>query len=175
MALEEHRWPKRLAESITEEKRFFIDELVDDLFGLRPPSWVLVPQMVETILRLAGAGQAILVGHGVTLATAAMPTVFHVRLTASLPRRIERIRKQQRLSPAEAARFVKKEDRRRARYLRAHFHARLDDELLYDLVVNTDRFTDDDAAELIAEGARRFFAASISASDRHAPESASQG
>ena len=65
-ALEEQRWPKELAEKITEEKRFFIDELMDDLFGLRPPSWVLVPQVVETTLRLAITGHTILVGHGAT-------------------------------------------------------------------------------------------------------------
>ena len=52
-ALEEQRWPKDLAKKITEEKRFFIDELMDGLFGFRPPSWVLVPQVVETTLRLS--------------------------------------------------------------------------------------------------------------------------
>ncbi|HZM05619.1 MAG TPA: hypothetical protein VFC44_21665 [Candidatus Saccharimonadales bacterium] len=34
-AMEENRWPKELAEKITEDKRLFIDELMDDLFGLR--------------------------------------------------------------------------------------------------------------------------------------------
>jgi len=32
-ALEEHQWPKKLAEKITEEKRLFIDELMDDLLA----------------------------------------------------------------------------------------------------------------------------------------------
>ncbi|HZT22079.1 MAG TPA: cytidylate kinase-like family protein [Verrucomicrobiae bacterium] len=158
-ALQEHRWPKELAQKITEEKRLFIDELMDDLFGLRPPSWVLVPQVVETTLRLAMAGHVILVGHGATVVTANLPNVFHVRLTGSLPKRIERVQKRRNLTPEAAARFVRTEDRRRARYLKAHFHARLDEELHYDLVVNTDRFSTDDAAAVVAEGARRFFAA----------------
>jgi cytidylate kinase len=156
-ALEENRWPKELAGKITEDKRLFIDELMDDLFGLRPPSWVLVPQVVETMLRLAMAGHAILVGHGATLVTAKLSNVFHVRLTSSLTRRIERVQKLRNLTPEAAAKFVGKEDRGRARFVKAHFHARLDNELLYDLAVNTDRVSIDDAVAVIVEGARRFF------------------
>jgi cytidylate kinase len=155
--LEENRWPKELAEKITEDKRLFIDELMDDLFGLRPPSWVLVPQVVETMLRLAMAGHAILVGHGATVVTAKLSNVFHVRLTSSLTRRIERVQKLRNLTPEAAAKFVRKEDRGRARFVKAHFHARLDNELLYDLAVNTDRVSIDDAVAVIVEGARRFF------------------
>ncbi|MDE3067749.1 MAG: cytidylate kinase-like family protein [Verrucomicrobiota bacterium] len=168
-ALEENRWPKKLAEKITEEKRLFIDELMDDLFGLRPPFWVLVPQVVETTLRLAMAGHAILVGHGATVVTANLPNVFHVRLTGSLSRRIKRTQRRQNLTLEEAAKFVRQEDRKRARYLKAHFHARLDNELLHDLVINTDRFAEDDAAALISEAARKFFAGSSVAKENLAP------
>lgn len=156
-ALQDHYWPKELAGKITEEKRLFIDELMEDLFGLRPPSWVLVPQVVETTLRLAIAGHVILVGHGATVATANLPNVFHVRLTGSLPQRIERVQKRRNWTREAAAQFVRREDRGRARYLKAHFQARLDDELHYDLVINTDHFSEDDAAAVIAEGARKFF------------------
>lgn len=156
-ALEEQRWPKELAVKITEEKRLFIDELMDDLFGLRPPSWVLVPQVMETTLRLAMGGHAILVGHGATVVTADLPSVFHVRLTGSLPRRTERVQRTLNLTAAAAAKFVRGEDHRRARYLKAHFHTRLNDELLYDLVINTDRCSEADATMVIAEGAKRFF------------------
>ena len=156
-ALEEQRWPKQLAEKIAEERRFFIDDLVDDLFGLRPPSWVLVPQVVETTLRLATAGHAILVGHGATVVTGKLPNVFHVRLTGSLPKRVERVQKLRNLTPAAAAKIVRKEDYDREKYVKTHFHARLDNELLYDLAINTDRVSPDDAVGMIVEGARRFF------------------
>lgn len=158
-ALQEQRWPGKLAETILEEKRFFINELVDDLFSLRPPSWVLIPQVVETTLRVAREGHAILIGHGVTVITSRLPNVFHVRLTGSLAKRTERMQTLGGLTPADAARFVQKEDRNRKQYVKSYFHARLDNELLYDLAVNTDRLSNADAAEMIAEGARRFFSA----------------
>jgi hypothetical protein len=158
-ALEEHHWPKALANKMPEDRRSYIDDVVEELFGLRPPSWVLVPQVAETTLRLAAAGRVILVGRGATVVTARLPNVFHVRLIASLPRRIERVQKLHGLSRALAAELVKKEDRGRERYVKANFHARLDADLLYDLVINTDRVACPDAAAVIAEAARRHFRA----------------
>ena len=154
-ALDENFMPRELAGKIAEDKRLFLDELVDDLFGLCPPSWVLVPQVVQTILRLAVGGHAILIGHGVTIVTARLPNVYHVRLTGSLSRRIARLQQLRSLTPKEAAQYVREKDRGRERYVKAHFHARLDDEKHYDLVLNTDRLSANDAAALIAEGLRR--------------------
>ena len=156
-ALEGKPWPKRSVDKITEEKRYFIDELIDDMLDLQPPSWVLVPKLIDTTLRLAKVGHAILVGHGATVVTAQLANVFHVRLTGSLAGRIARVQKLQKLTPEAALKLVRAEDQRRKRFLRAYFHARLDNELLYDLAINTDRVSSEDAVELIAEGARRFF------------------
>jgi hypothetical protein len=156
-ALLEQGWPKKLAGKITEEKRLFIDEFMDDLFRLRPPSWTFVPQVVETTLYLAMAGHVILVGHGATIVTAKLSNVFHVRLTGSLPRRIERVQKLQDLTTAAADKLVRSEDQNREKYLKAHFHARLDNELLYDLSINTDRVSESDAVTIITEAAQRFF------------------
>src|SRR5262249_38811763 len=83
--------------------------------------------------------------------------VFHVRLVASLASRVSRTRVSHGLTAQEARRFVEKEDRGRQRYLKAYFHARPDDELLHHMMVNTDRFSFEDAATLIAEGALRYF------------------
>ena len=161
-ALAENFMPRELAGKIAEDKRLFLDELVDDLFGLCPPSWVVVPQVVQTILRLAVGGHAILIGHGVTIVTAKLPNVYHVRLTGSLSRRIARMQQLRNFTPKEAAAYVHEKDRGRERYVKAHFHTRLDDEMHYDLVLNTDRLAADDVATLVAEGAQRFFAADTS-------------
>jgi cytidylate kinase len=156
-ALEEHHWPKALANKMPEDKRSYIDDVMDELFGLRPPSWVLVPQVVETTLRLAAAGHVILIGRGASVVTARLPNVFHVRLIASLSKRIERVQQLRGLSRAATAELVRKEDRGRQRYVKTHFHARLDADLMYDVVINTDRVAAADAAAVIAEGARRCF------------------
>lgn len=156
-ALHEQHWPRELAEKITEEKRFFLDEVMDDLFSLRPPSWMLMPQLIETTLNLAMRGHAILVGHGATVVTAKLPNAFHVRLTGSLAGRVDRVQRTRSLTHPEAVKYVRTADHKRQKYLKAHFHARTDNELLHDLVINTDRIPEADAVTIIFEAARRFF------------------
>jgi cytidylate kinase len=155
--LEEHHLPKTLAKFMPEDRRSFIRDVMEELVGLHPPSWVMVPQVAETVLHLAEAGHVILVGRGASFITARMPNVFHVRLIASLPRRIERVRKLENLSAQAAAKFIAQRDRRSGRYLKTYFHARADDDLLYHLVINTDLLPDPTAAQLIADAARRCF------------------
>jgi cytidylate kinase len=156
-ALEEHHWPKRLIEKMPEERRSYLADVLDDFFGLRPPSWVLVPQVIKTTMRLASAGHVVLIGRGATVVTAQLPNVFHVRLMASASTRIGRVQAARHLTAEEAARFIEKADRGRERYIRANFHVHLDDELLYHMVVNTDRLSIGDAAADIADAARRCF------------------
>lgn len=155
--LEEHHLPKRLAKLLPEERRSYIRDVMEELVGLRPPSWVVEPLVAESILHLAEAGHVILVGRGASVIAARIPNVFHVRLIASLARRIQRVQKQENLSPKEAAKFVTSRDRGRGRYVQAYFYGWLDNELLYHLVLNTDLIPPPEAAELIAAGARRCF------------------
>jgi len=155
--LEENHLPGNLARLLPEERRSFIRDVMEELVGLRPPSWVVEPLVAESILHLADAGHVILVGRGTSVITARMPNVFHVRLIASLAGRIQRLQKLENLSPKEAAKFVTRSDRGRGRYVQAYFHGRLDNELLYHLVLNTDLIPPPQAAQLIADGARRSF------------------
>jgi len=155
--LEEHNLPKRLAEFIPEERRSYIRDYVDELFGLRPPSWVIGPEIVETVMHLADAGHVILVGRGANLITAGLSNVFHVRLIGSLERRTERVQERRKLTSDEAAKFVRQNDRGRGRYVEAHFHLRIEDPLHYHLIINTDFISPLDTARLIADGALRCF------------------
>jgi cytidylate kinase-like protein len=156
-ALAEHHQPVRFARHMPEDRRSYILDTVDDFLGLRPPSWVLVPQVVETVRRLVKAGHAIVIGRGATAITAGMADVFHVRLVAALPNRIAYVRQRHSLTSKEAAAFIAKEDRGSRRYVKAHFNVRIEDHLLYDLIINTDRITYPHAALLIAQQAHHLF------------------
>ena len=156
-ALDEHHLPQSLAKFMPEERRSYIQDVIEEFAGVRPPSWVTVPQVTETVLHLADSGHVILVGRGASVITARMPNVFHVRLIAPLPARIARAQVANHITKEEAAKFVAKSDRGRGRYAKAHFHVCVDDDLLYHLVINTDRIPIPEAVELIADAARRCF------------------
>ena len=156
--LEEHHLPSKLAPYISEGRRSYLQETLADVLGLQPATWRIVPDIVDTILHLVELGRVIVVGRGCSVITARTPNVFHVRLVAPLEQRIERVREANKMSLKEAARYVEKEDRGRARYVKTYFKSRIDDPLLYHAVINTGRMTYEEAAQLIADGARRLFA-----------------
>ena len=85
------------------------------------------------------------------MVTANLGHVFHVRLVSALEKRVQRIQELEQLSKKAALAFMRKEDRGRERYLKKYFEADVDDPLLYDLTINTDRISHDQAAKLIAE------------------------
>jgi len=153
--LEDHRLPKQLAQFMPEDRVSQFADMMQELLGLHPPSWTLVSQTTETILKLAELGNVILVGRGAHVITSKLSHVFHARLIGSLEKRAERVQEHLHLDREAALAFIEKEDRGRERYLRVHFQADINDPLLYHLIVNTDRMTCDDAAQLIAEAALR--------------------
>ena len=149
--LEEHNLPKELARFMPEDRVSAIDDMLEEYLGLHPDSSTLVRQTTETILHLAELGRVILLGRGANVITSKLSNVFHVRLVAPLEKRVQYVQETQHLSRKAAQAFVEKEDRGRRRYLKRYFDADTDDPLLYDLTINTERISFDDAARMIGE------------------------
>jgi cytidylate kinase len=149
--LEDHNLPKRLAKYLPEDRISQVQDIMDDLFGIHPPSWTVVPQISETILHLAGLGNVILIGRGGHVITAKLPDVLHVRLVAPLEKRVEHAQEFYRLTRKGAREFVLREDRGRRRYLKKYFAADIDNPLLYHMILNTGLMSYDQAAQTITE------------------------
>jgi len=151
--LEDHNLPRKLAAFMPEDRVSAVQDIMQEILGLHPPSWTLAHKATETILRLGEIGHVILIGRGGNIITAKLPHAFHVRLVSSIERRIERIQELLQLDRKAAVAFIEKADRGRRRYLKEHFQANIEDPLAYDLTVNTDRIACDDAATLIGQAA----------------------
>jgi len=149
--LEEHHLPQSVARFMREDRISEITDTLDELFGLHPPSWTLVRKTSETILRLVDLGNVIIIGRGANIITSKLPSVFHVRLVASLENRIEHMCEITGLSRKQAQDQVLQEDIGRRRYVRKYFGKDIEDPLLYHLTINTDLVSYDEAARLIAD------------------------
>jgi cytidylate kinase len=104
----------------------------------------------ETIAQTVAHGKAVIVAHGASHAVAPSAAVLRVLVTASPGTRASRIGERDGLDVAHAAREVRQSDAGRRDYLRRFYD--IDDELptQYDLVVNTDGLTVEQAARLVA-------------------------
>jgi cytidylate kinase len=150
--LEDHDLPERLAGFMPEDRKTEMADTLDALFGQQATSWTLVKKTAETILHLAEVGNVVIIGRGGNIITATLGSAFHVRLVGSLERRIEHLIDYKHVSRVEAEEYVRTEDLGRKRYVKKYYGADIDDPLLYDLVINTDRVSYEEAARLIAEG-----------------------
>lgn len=147
--LEDHNLPARLARFMPEDRGSEISDTMDELFGLHPPSWLLVRKTSETILHLAEIGHVILIGRGSNVITSRLPHVFHIRLVGSVGTRARRLQELKKLSHKEALRLADREDLARRGYLKQYFDKDIDDPLLYHLVINTDLISFDETARMI--------------------------
>jgi len=148
--LEDHQLPDKISEYMAERKVSQVDDIMEELFNLHPSEWTLVHKTSETILNLAQMGNVILVGRGSHIITKRLENGFHVRLIASPEKRVEHLQEYYKLDRKKALKFMEKEDKGRRDYVKEHFDQNIDDPLGYDLVINTDRFSYDHTAKLIA-------------------------
>lgn len=151
--LADHHLPETIRQYMPEDAPFELTSAVEEILGLHPDSWTLVQNTTKTILRLASAGNVVIVGRGANIITARHPNVLHVRLVAPLDERVRHVMDYFKFDAAAAGTFVHDSDRAHRRYVSRHFDADIGDPLGYHLVINTARTPFKVAAELIADTA----------------------
>lgn len=147
--IEEHHLPEKTADYFPEDKPEEIRAFVAEVLGLHHGVYNTMVKAAETILRIARAGNAVIVGRGGNLITADIPGALHIRLVGSEACRIRHYSNHCGIGMAKAASEVARLDRARKRYIKSHFNKDIDDALHYDLLLNTDKFTNEQAADVV--------------------------
>lgn len=135
-----------------------IDEL--NLLGLAPSTDQFnqyLKGVAQVIHELAAEGGIVIVGRGGQVVLCGDPRALHVRMTAPLAVRIERIASYRGISPEAARAQIDTSDRTRKNYLRRAYQVNWEDPALYDLIVNTGRMSINTAAEIICQAAVQTF------------------
>ena len=135
--LEDHNLPTKMADSIPEDRMTELQDVVHELFGLRPGSWAFVQHTTETILRLVELGNVILIGRAANIVTRHREDVLHVRLVAPQAQRVERLQADRKLTRKSALAALRREDLGRARYVKKYFETDIDEPTQYHLTLNT--------------------------------------
>lgn len=120
-----------------------IGEFVLELFGRQSPQDLVVKRVAETVRSLAMLGKAIIVGRAGAFITRDLPGGVHIRLVAPEAFRVRTLMQQEGISEAEAKTLMVQRDLNRHRLLKNHFHAAIEDPLLYDAVWNMERVSVD--------------------------------
>jgi cytidylate kinase len=168
-----------------EKRQSFIDRLLESLAVAPSPEVMAVspglmhPAVFATGLELAGSGAAIrgtehyrqlirdvvretarqgsvvIVAHAAAMALAGEEGVLRVLVTASPEVRADRLAEARKISADEAAAEIKESDKSRREYFKSFYEVRDEAPTHYDIIVNTDALSIDQAIEAIVSAARR--------------------
>ena len=109
----------------------------------------------EIIEKIATEGPCVIVGRRADLILRGKSDIFSVFICASEQYRIQHIIKREGMTEKEAKQRISKADRERSAYYKQIAQGRWGQPECYDLCINTDRVSIDDAADLIARAAMK--------------------
>jgi cytidylate kinase len=110
--------------------------------------------IADAIEAVASEGHVVIGAHAASIALGARGELLRVFVTAPARTRARRVAHEREIEASEAERQIRAADRTRADYLKRFYDINREDPTHYDLVVNTDALTTDEAANIIVHAAR---------------------
>jgi len=149
----------KVLEEVDENRVGWLREFMESVSSAgRVSDIAYVHRLLKTLASLAARGNCVFVGRGVAHILP-VETTLRVRLVAPVAWRVRATSRKLGVSEAEASLKVAAIDRHRVEFVREHFNQDTTDPSLYDLVLNTARFSVEQCADLIVEALHRLQAA----------------
>lgn len=122
--------------------------------GVVPPADIRA-LIRETVVQTAARGNVVIMAHAAAHAIEAGPRTLRVLVTASTATRAKRVAGAEQVDRAQAERTIKDSDAGRRDYLKRFYSVDSESPTDYDLVINTDVLSAEQAAEIILRAADR--------------------
>jgi len=108
----------------------------------------------SAIQEVAARGNAVIVAHAASYAVDAGEQPLRVLITAPPKLRAQRVAADEKLSESEAAKVIKRSDAGRADYLKRFYDVAEELPTDYDIVINAEALSVEQAATLVADAAK---------------------
>ena len=125
--------------------------------GAYLPTWEMPLDNIQylaglefVIKKLAASSSIVVRGRGSQFILKDYPGALHILIVAPLALRVRRIMESLATKETEAKKEIERSDGSHHEFARRYFHATLEDPINYDLVINTEHFSVDDAVGIIA-------------------------
>lgn len=116
---------------------------------LDDPSYL--KSLVSVIKELAASQSIVIRGRGSQFILKDFPGAFHVMVVAPLEIRVTRVMERRRKDEKAVKKEINRFDSSRREFIKRYFKAELEDPLNYDMVINTEHLSFDDAASIIID------------------------
>lgn len=148
---------KSAVETIDERGMGFVEEFLSSTFLPKSLSnSEYFKHLTAVLLVAAKHGNAVILGRGAHFLLRSFP-LFRVRIVCPFTKRVERIAERDHISSKEAKAKAKASDTERTDLMKSHFNSRIDEVTNYDLVLNTENLTIQQAAEIVVLSYRKMY------------------
>lgn len=120
------------------------------------PTWEIpledtqyLPALESVITDIARSGSIVIRGRGSQFILKDLPRALHVLVVAPLDLRVKRIMENSKIEESEVRKMIQRFDSSRRVFTKKYFHAGLEDPINYDLVINTEHLSFENATIII--------------------------
>jgi len=147
----------KILKQIDEKPRSLVADILQGAFN---PNYIsdveYVRHLKNIMLKVGKKGDVVLLGRGSSLIIP-HDKALHVRVTAPMKYRVEKTRKFEKLTKTQAIERINRVSASRRLFVNQYFNSNIDDPSSYDLVINTEEFSNDKSVELIIKAFRLKF------------------
>ena len=126
--------------------------LLEKFFSEKPK--VYLDRLQSVIYELAKKGDAVFWGRGSQLLLNAFDCAFHVLVTGSMKKRIQRMMEEKQIGGEIAEKMIRQSDQDKRGFLRYAYDEDWLNPYLYDLMLNTDKLSVDSAVKILIDAAK---------------------
>ncbi len=137
---QDHNLSSVLVKALSTQRKNLFTELITGMFTGEPSSLKVFKKCAGTIFHLAAAGRVILIGRAAAMVTSRLTGGLHVRIVGSLDWRIKQVAAYEKIeSPAEARKYVLKQDGEREQFSRDFMGHSVSEPEFYDMILNQEK------------------------------------
>ena len=126
--------------------------LLEKFFSERPK--IYLNRLQSVILEMAKKGDAVFFGRGSQLLLHSFDCAFHVLLTGSLEKRVQRVMEEKHVSREVAEQMIHRSDHDKRGFVRFAYDQDWLNPQLYDLLINVDKLSFDSAVKIVVDAAK---------------------
>ncbi|MFH2036896.1 MAG: cytidylate kinase-like family protein [Candidatus Zixiibacteriota bacterium] len=143
---------RQIIESLDEETRSAIDLWAEAVFkGIYVDASDYFRHLYKVIISISELGGVVVVGRGANFMLKE-DQGFHIRVVASIPKRIRNLMQYEQYSYDQAEQELKAADRSRAYFVKSNFKRDINDPGAYDFIANTTLLNPEDIIDMIEIG-----------------------
>jgi cytidylate kinase len=125
---------------------------LERIFSEKPK--IYLDRLQSVIYELAKKGDGVFFGRGGKFLLQSFDCAFHILVTGSMEKRIQRVMEEKRVGREVAEKIINRSDHDKRGFIRFAYDEDWLNPQLYDLILNTDKLGPDSAVKMIVDGAK---------------------